>query len=310
MSTCNCGALAEYLDPFNPYSREFCASCFIDYVEKKILKGVPRRVRGHPIAVALSGGKDSLVLLHTLYSYQNKLKLPSLIALILEEEIPEIQQERQKVVQHLQDRLPGLSIKITTYSELYGYTLSDLVAKNDEKNLGFTPCSICGILRKQALFELGKRYGADFILLGTTLEDEAATIILNIIRGIPISKKDERSKIGTTATQKLPQRIKPLARISEELIRTYVQIKGIVTLSNPCPYSDRSLRSEITTFSSLLKARDPQGSFLFNILKTRQELAKKIVHPPETYPCKQCKMISHHVLCHSCRIISKIVGSG
>ena len=110
MTVCNCGALGEYKDPFNPYSLDYCSSCFSAYLEKKILRGVPRRVRGQHIAVAVSGGKDSLVLLNVLYSYQNELKLPSLIALVLEEEIPDIQQERQKIIQYLHKHYPDLDL--------------------------------------------------------------------------------------------------------------------------------------------------------------------------------------------------------
>ncbi|MHA1977326.1 MAG: hypothetical protein ACW98F_04435 [Candidatus Hodarchaeales archaeon] len=60
MSTCYCGASAEYTDSLNPYSSDYCSSSFVSYIEKKILKGVPRKLKGHPIARALSEGKDSL----------------------------------------------------------------------------------------------------------------------------------------------------------------------------------------------------------------------------------------------------------
>lgn len=310
MTTCNCGALAVYSDPFNPYSLEYCSSCFEGYIEKKILKGVSRRVRGHPIAVAVSGGKDSLVLLTVLHAYQDELKLPMLIAVVLEEEIPEIQQERQMIIQYMQNEFSGLPIYHVTYSELFGHKLPNLVSANDRKGCGYTPCSICGIFRRQALFELGVRHSVDFITLGTTLEDEAATTILNTIRGISPSFQYDTSESVMKSSQKLPQRIKPLARISEDLLRVYVKIRKIPTISTPCPYAQRSLRSEITSFLISLKARDPQGSFLFNILKSKQESERKSVSQRQIYACERCKMISHHILCPSCRILSKIFELG
>ncbi len=309
MTVCNCGALGEYKDPFNPYSLDYCSSCFSAYLEKKILRGVPRRVRGQHIAVAVSGGKDSLVLLNVLYSYQNELKLPSLIALVLEEEIPDIQQERQKIIQYLHKHYPDLSINIIKYSELFGHTLPHLVTINDSKKLGFTPCSICGIFRKQALFQMGLQAGVDFIALGTTLEDEASTIILNIIRGFPTLSPTQNSYSNNSNIQRLPQRIKPLARISEDLIRIYIRIKNIPIISQTCPYAQRSLRSEITAFISTLKDRDPQGSFLFNILKTKNDSERKTSFPQNTYHCTRCQMISHHSLCPSCRILSNLLKS-
>jgi tRNA(Ile)-lysidine synthase TilS/MesJ len=154
------------------------------YVENKILKAIPRKVRGHPIAIAISGGKDSLALLNVLYTYRNELKLSSIIIFILEEEIPEIQQERQIILEYIKRKYPSLSVHYVKYSDFYGYTLPDLVNLNDKKDLGYTPCTICGIFRKQALFNLGLQNGVDFIALGTTLEDEVTTSILNTVRGL------------------------------------------------------------------------------------------------------------------------------
>jgi uncharacterized protein (TIGR00269 family) len=309
MTTCKCGALAEYSEPFNPYSPDYCSSCFLGYIEKKVLKGVPRSAKGHPIAVAVSGGKDSLVLLTILHAYQDELKLPLLIAIVLEEEIPEVQQERQMTIQYMQNQFPRLPIYNVSYSELFGHNLPTIVFENDKNTLGYTPCSICGIFRRQALFELGKRYSVDFIALGTTLEDEAATMILNTIRGLSPSVQYDRSNSDVKISQRLPQRIKPLARIHEDLIRAYVKIKRIPTVSTTCPYAQRSLRSEITSFFTSLKSRDKQGSFLFNILKSQKESENKTIPQQQTYTCERCQMISHNILCPSCRILSKIFNS-
>jgi len=310
MTKCNCGALAVYSDAFNPYSHGYCSSCFINYIEKKILKGVPRRVRGHSIAVAVSGGKDSLTLLDVLHTYQAKLKINSLIAVILEEELVEIRRERQNIIRYIQNQYPEVPVYHVSYSELFRYTLTELVQESDKNKLGFTPCSICGIFRRQALFELGAQNEVDFIALGTTLEDEAATRILNLIRGIsPSQQPDNTSDNKNYSSQRLPQRIKPLARVSENLIQAYIKIKKIPTISTDCPYTNRSLRSEITSFLAALTARDPQGSFFFNITKPFQANKKKTVSQRHTYKCERCQMISHYILCPTCRILSTITNS-
>ncbi len=309
MSTCTCGALVEHNDPFNPYSGNKCSSCFIGYIEKKILNGVPRRVRGHPILVAVSGGKDSLALLSVLFTFRQELKIPSITVVILEEEILDIKHERQQTIQYLKNHFSGLPIIYTNYSNLFGYSLPDLVATNDAIKLGYTPCAICGVFRKQALFNLALQHGINFIALGTTLEDETATTLLNVVRGISRTKKNQISTSNIDEHFKFPERIKPLARISEDLIRTYIKIKQIPTISKPCPYAKRSLRSEITPFISSLKSRDPQGSFLYNILKTRHLLKEMTIPQQPLYQCERCQMISHQILCPSCRIIVKLLKS-
>ncbi len=300
--------MAVYFDPFNPYSRHFCSSCFVKYIESKVLKRVPRKVRGHPIAVAVSGGKDSLALLNVLYTYRSEMKIPSISVFILEEEIPEIHQERQLMLEFIHKKYPDLPVHYVKYSDIYDYNLPDLVNLNDVKGLGYTPCTICGILRKHALFNLGIQFGVDFIALGTTLEDETATSILNIIRGISLQRNKQSSQLEEKPTQKLPQRIKPLVRVSEDLINEYIRIMDIPIISSSCPYADRSLRSDISSFISKLKTRDPQGSFLYNILKTRYRFTKTD-NQRQIYPCNRCQMVSHQVLCPSCTIISKLEDS-
>ena len=106
LALCFCGALGSYKDPFVPFSHDYCPSCFVDYLEKKFSRGIPKMVRGHSVAVAVSGGKDSMALLNVFYKFRAQFKLSSLYAFILEEEIPEIEPQRQQIVSFLKKQHP------------------------------------------------------------------------------------------------------------------------------------------------------------------------------------------------------------
>jgi len=101
LTYCLCGAEASYKDPYVPFSHDYCPTCFVSYLEKKFVRGIPKAVRGHSIAIAVSGGKDSMALLDVFYKTRAQFKLSSLYAFILEEEIPEINQKRQRIIQFL-----------------------------------------------------------------------------------------------------------------------------------------------------------------------------------------------------------------
>ena len=86
--------------------------------EKRILNQIPRCVRGHPIVIALSGSKDSTTMLHVLHKYQQKLRITRLAAIILEEEIPEVQLARKKVIKQLEQNYPDINFIQKSHSRL------------------------------------------------------------------------------------------------------------------------------------------------------------------------------------------------
>jgi uncharacterized protein (TIGR00269 family) len=307
MNFCVCGAEGEYQNQFSPHSHYYCDTCFLTLLTKKFLRGMPRVIRGHSLAIAVSGGKDSMALLHAIYSSKNTLKLKSLSVILLEEEIPEIQKERQRVMTYLQKTFPNINFIQKSYTELFQYSLPELVEKSLIKDLKYTPCTICGVLRKQTLFKIGREVGAKFIALGTNLEDEATTVLLNLIRGRGERNFIQNQIFSEYIEKGQPERIHPFSRISEDLIRDYCELSDIPTISVKCPYANFSLRSDITPFIEVLKKRDPQGSLLFNLISQKQELKGQTNKKYDLKYCDNCHDYTSDSLCPSCRILQKLV---
>ena len=302
MTFCKCGEKSEYNDPFTPHQQNYCSTCFSSYLEKKMIRGFPRAARGHPIAIAVSGGKDSTTLLNVILKNQKELKIPSVKAILLEEQIPEIEKKRQEIIEVLKGKYPDLAIFYKSYSAIYGYSLPELVKKSTNQNLRFSPCMICGILKKNAIFRIGRELKIPYIALGTTLEDEATTILLNIIRGRPHVSLNENSLDINSRESTHPQLLKPLARISEDLIRIYVDINNLPIISTSCPYAEQSIRSDLTFLMESLKRRDPRGSLVYNITKLKRLTSTQKLN---FINCKRCQAPSNQSLCSACRIMSK-----
>lgn len=306
MNHCQCGEKGVYRDPYNPYSKDYCASCFSTYLEKKFIKGFPRKIRGQSIAVAVSGGKDSMALLHVLALNQKKLRIPRISIIMLEEGIPPIQEERKIILNFISKNYPQVSILYVNYKELLSYSIPELIELSDSKKTGFTPCMICGILRRQQLFQIGFQHNIQYLALGTTLEDEAATVLINIIRGNPSKNSIIEEKYTEFLASGFPARIKPLSKISEDLILNFIKLNAIPTLKSHCPFADRSFRSIVSEFVSTLKKRDPSGSLLFNIRKQKY-LSKAIPDQKIQFiPCQTCGFPSKQSHCPSCKILNKL----
>ena len=191
-----------------------------------------------------------------------------------------------------------------TYSELFDYTLPSLVQQSDKQGLGFTPCTICGVLRRHGVLRLTLNIGADFIAIGNTLEDESITILLNLIRGNPRKNYRDQITYKSADRKSLPLRIKPLSKISEKTISMYVNINNLQVLNAKCLFADRSFRSEIASFLSTIEEKDPR--VLHSIISSiKKEFVKKkqvkVVHS-----CNRCSSYSPDLECSACRMIQRI----
>ncbi|MHA2305803.1 MAG: ATP-binding protein, partial [Candidatus Hodarchaeales archaeon] len=255
MALCICGKSGKYKFPLS--MQYFCPECFKVRFEKKFLKKIPRKIRGHSIAIAFSGGKDSSTLLGLFNKFRQKLRIHTLKAISLDDEMPEIQKERSRIVNIAKKRYPDVQFNLVSFSDLFGYSLPILVKNSDNKNLRFTPCTICGVLRRHALIRIALDLKVDYIAMGNTLNDEAATTILNILRGNP--EKNLRDVISYRAldTKSLPIRIKPISKFFEKTIGIYCNINHIPRVETICTYANRSLRSDINSFLNKLENSNP-----------------------------------------------------
>ncbi|UCE13361.1 MAG: hypothetical protein JSV04_14395 [Candidatus Heimdallarchaeota archaeon] len=300
---CVCGLLGEFKFPLT--SEYFCPNCFSLKFEKKVIKRIPKYIRGHHVAISLSGGKDSVTLLHLLHKYQRKLRINRLTAIILEEEIPEIKMIRRKIVNKLRSHYSDIQIIQKSYTELFGYSLPRLVQQSDEQGLEFTPCAICGVLRRHGILQLSLDTKSDYIALGNTLEDEAGTILLNIMRGTPSRNFRDLIEYKPTDRQSLPLRFKPLSKISEKAILNYTKINHYPILNAQCAYADRSLRSEISTFLAKIEKKDPR--VLYNVVSLIKKDMRRKAQVERVQRCRSCTSYSSEPVCSACRIIQKIM---
>ena len=152
MSFCACGKSGELRFPLS--TKYFCPECYSREFERKFLRKIPRNVLGHSLAVAFSGGKDSSSLLYILNKYRKKLKIPFLAAITIDDENPEVQEVRNQSYNLSKHHYSNVKFVKRSFSDIYEYSLPDLVCQSDKKKLGFTPCTICGILRRQAIIAL------------------------------------------------------------------------------------------------------------------------------------------------------------
>ena len=133
------------------------------------------------IAVAVSGGKDSMVLLHVLYKIESR--FPSeLIVIHLDEGIKGYSEKNSRIVQEISKKL-GLPLLTASYRELFGFNIDDISSLQREKRI-YAICTYCGVWRRWGLNYLALKANADRLATAHCLDDEAQTILMNILRAV------------------------------------------------------------------------------------------------------------------------------
>jgi len=243
---CNrCGNIAVYSRKYSGES--LCSLCFSDSIVKKTAKTISKynMIQDRDVVgVAVSGGKDSLSLLHVLKKMSESHNF-KLTAITVDEGIPSYRDEALEIVRNFCN-IHGVEHRSYTYKELFDLTLEEsLDLRENEKT---TSCSICGILRRRAIDFGAKDLDVDVIATGHNLDDVLQTFIINVLSG-------DTNKIGwmePTTSNKI-RKIKPFCEIYENEIVFYAFTNEIPFQSEQCPHMNEGIRTEIREFLNSLE---------------------------------------------------------
>ena len=203
---------------------------------------------GELIAVALSGGKDSVLTLHALKNYQQYLDF-DLVAISVDEGIEGYRQHGiDAAVQNANDL--GVELVQKSFKEDEGFSLDDIYS--DFKSA----CIPCGVFRRNILNKTAYELGAVKIATGHNLDDEIQSFLMSFARGDTI----KFSKFGPELDvihPKLVPRIKPLWNTPEKEVGMWAVLNNINIHLDECPYSQLSLRAKIKEFLNVSEDKYP-----------------------------------------------------
>jgi uncharacterized protein (TIGR00269 family) len=279
-----------------------CRRCFKDSIERKVRRTISKYKMFSPtdhIGVAVSGGKDSLTLLYILRKIEEGYPEARITALAVDEGIKGYREEALRLAESFTAKL-GVNLRTISFKELYGKTMDEMV---NALGLRF-PCSCCGVLRRKALIELASRIGVDKIATAHNLDDEAQTVILNLIHGDPL----RILMTGPTLDggDSFIKKVKPLFLIPEKEISLYAYLTGIPFQSRSCPYASTALRNDVRAMLNLVEEKHP--GTLYTIVHSAEKLrqASSKLFPKRTMRCKLCGSPSTSEICSSCKILKDI----
>ena len=291
---------------FRPYSgMGLCKKCFAESIEDKTRATIARYQMfkfDDKIAVAVSGGKDSVSLLKVLAMMERKYPKARLVAITVDEGIKGYRDEALKIAAENCEKL-GVEHVIVSFRELYGYTFDQVV-----KRLGRSgsdnpsPCAFCGVMRRKALNVAARRIKADKLATAHTLDDETQTILLNIFHGDVLRIAKEKP-VTDEVHPKLVQRIKPFCEIPEKETALYAYVKGVKFQSQPCPYASGALRNDVRMMLNRMEEKHPGMKFtVFKSIERIRPGLEEMARKEGLRECVECGEPTTDDVCRTCQM--------
>jgi uncharacterized protein (TIGR00269 family) len=318
-----------------------CGDCFCRSVEKR----VRRRVREDDLlpddatpeepetwVVGLSGGKDSVVLTDVVHRTFEQDPRVELVALTIHEGIEGYRDESVDACVELADDL-GVTHELVSYEDEFGLRMDDVVESDPE---GMAPCAYCGVFRRDLLERYADELGADKLLTGHNLDDEAQTALMNVLEGDveqiarhfdaslgPFPERESRSDSDGASgrspgarreTDEFVPRAKPLRDVPEKEVALYAHLQDLPAHITECPHASEAYRGEIQEL--LLQLEENHPGARHSILSGYEELGRLAAEAyrggdgPDLGECERCGATTARDLCRKCQLVESVHEAG
>ena len=182
--------------------------------------------RGERVVVAVSGGPDSMALLHALWELRARLGLTLEVAAVDHG----LRADARKEVDLVRERAAALGLPFAV--------LEVDVAAERRSRRGASVQDAARDVRLRALAALARTRGATRVALGHQADDQAETVLYRIIRGTGVA--------GLTG---IPYQrdvfIRPLLDVTRAQIRRYLRLRSIPFIADPSNADPRFARARI-----------------------------------------------------------------
>lgn len=177
------------------------------------------------IAVALSGGKDSLTLLYMLKAISGR-------------GFPEF----DLFAIHVGGEFScGAGVNENYLKAICEHLNIPFLSRCSTQKLETLECYSCSRERRRLIFEAAKEVGVTTIAFGHHRDDNAQTVLMNLLHKGEFAgnlPKITMHEYGVTI-------IRPLIFISEQEIRTFAQQQGFARIMCRCPVGQNSMRKQV-----------------------------------------------------------------
>jgi len=283
-----------------------CERHFLSYFDRKVRRTIRKyRLFGRRevIAVAVSGGKDSLALLHYLVRLARRRPSWRVFGLLVDEGIRGYREYTVERLRKVAEEL-GVEYRIVSFREELGYSLDEIVRIGRERGLPYQPCTYCGVFRRYLLNKAAREHGATVVATAHNLDDIVQTFLMNIL-GNDWAKVSRLGPVsGPSDHPRFVRKVKPFYELLEKETTIYAILNGLYTGFEECPYARFSLRWPVRRMINSMEEKYPgiKYSLLNSLLKAIELLDAVGEGRGEVNTCLICGEPSAHPVCRACQL--------
>ena len=286
----------------------WCPPHFVDHVQRQIRKAIddPPQTAPHErmfsyadrLLVAVSGGKDSLALWDVLLDLGYQVD-----GLYVGLGIGGYSSRSQQACEAFAASR-GARLHLVDLADRYGYSTA-----TGANAAGRSTCGVCGLSKRYVFNRVAVEHGYDVMLTGHNLDDEAATLLGNLLRWDEGFLARQRPVLPASGGNQV-RKVKPLYRLSERETAAYCVVKGIDYIVEECPLVEGNKGHELKAALDLIESRSPgaKAHLLFGFLeRNASRFADEAVTEVELGDCERCGMPTTGTTCAFCRQRERIL---
>lgn len=271
----------------------FCRDCFDGFV----LDQVRRAIRSHHmlqrqdrVAVAVSGGKDSLALWDILL----RLGWP-VVGVHIHLGIGDYSHQSRAMTEQFARQHQG-ELVVQALEETYGGGVPELAQQSHRP-----ACSACGVMKRYNFNRLALDAGCTVLATGHNLDDEAARLLGNVLRWQQ-DYLDKQSPVLPATQVGFVKKIKPLIRLTEREMAAYCVLRKIDYIVEECPMSRDAKQLVYKDVLNRLEAASPgtKQNFYMEFLKRNRPAAE--TKDLQLKPCEHCGQPTTARVCSHCKL--------
>jgi tRNA-5-methyluridine54 2-sulfurtransferase len=279
----------------------FCAPCFDIFALRQVERAIKKHSLLLPddrILVALSGGKDSLALMHMLHRLGY-----TATGLHLDLGIDDSSEYARASVEAF---CAGHGFPLIVHEFAAQGIAIPLVRKTIKRPV----CAVCGKLKRHTFNRLAREHGFTVLATGHNLDDEVGRLFANVLRWDRAYLADQGPLLP--AEEGFVRKIKPLYRLTEFELANYCFLQGIEHHMRGCPFSKGASFSAHKELWEELESHSPgqKLSFYETFLKTGRPVFENLEQQEgaSLNPCDVCGSPTSAEVCSVCRIAAQVRG--
>jgi tRNA(Ile)-lysidine synthase TilS/MesJ len=213
---------------------------------------------GDKVAVAISGGKDSLTLAKLMQELKRHNKVPFELEFIAMD--PGYLPENRERLQFNCEKL-GIPVKIHD---------SDVFEVAEKMSKGKSPCYMCARMRRGNLYARAQELGCNKLALGHHFDDVIETVMLNIIYAGDFKTMMPKLKSQNFEGLEL---IRPMYMVHEEAIIRFMNSTGLSALDCACTVTKKKSGNKRFFVKDLIKElKEENKNVDINILRATENV--------------------------------------